>query len=285
MSRQLIVSTIVFFTLSVSRALGHGALTSPVPRFSPRFDNPDHTRNPLNMRTEFFPSLDETEMLVCGGINSLSESKIKPTKVQSGQTLAVEWEMGYWTGAALHQGTVDVFLRVGSGSFESVSETINLKGLTTVEQTPHGMTIKIPGGLADGTALVLRWLWVGGVTPETYVNCADLVIVGSSGSNGNEGQKIQESGSSSTTIEHLTSTTTSTSSSETATSTSKTTSASVAEPTTAVFGGNHDLMTTSTNALITTYTITLAVPGYEQGHNVPPSTPDLASINVEWWFH
>ncbi|KAI8812972.1 hypothetical protein BJ742DRAFT_790639 [Cladochytrium replicatum] len=265
--------TLIFLLLFASRVFGHGALTLPAPRYSPRFDNPDHTRNPLNMRTEFFPSVNEEEMLVCGGINSISESKIKATKVQVGQTLGVEWEMGFWTGAALHQGTVDIFLKVGSGSFEKVGKTINLNGLTTVEKTPHGTTIEIPSGLSDGTTLVLRWLWAGGVTPETYVNCADLVIAGSSGGEGNVGKGSQES---TTTTEKATSTTITTTLSETSTSTSKSTSSSIADPKTAIYGGNHDLITTTMYALITTYTITITIPGYEdgdQGYNVPTSTP------------
>ncbi|KAJ3416607.1 hypothetical protein HDV05_000889 [Chytridiales sp. JEL 0842] len=157
-----------------SLALAHGALTLPKPRFGKSFDNDDHIRQPIHMRGNLFK--EGVSMVPCGGLTK-GDSKVPPTVVVAGGDVKVEWEMGYWTGAALHQGTVDITLSANGddGPWEHLSTT-SMVGHSTVQDSPKGTTVKIPEGLKVGTELVLRFNWTASVTPEIFYNCADLIV-------------------------------------------------------------------------------------------------------------
>ncbi|KAJ3322263.1 hypothetical protein HDU76_013919 [Blyttiomyces sp. JEL0837] len=167
----------LFLLLSylTTQVQSHGALTFPTPRFGKQFDNNDHQRQPIHLRANLFPA--GTSMLPCGGVTK-DQSKVQPTEVAPGQVLNVAWEMGFWTGAALHQGWVTVSISNGekdAGPWVQLN-TISLVGDSTVATTPHGFPITIPSNLNVGEFATLQWNWTGSVTPEIYYNCADLVM-------------------------------------------------------------------------------------------------------------
>ncbi|KAI9359984.1 hypothetical protein DFJ73DRAFT_92746 [Zopfochytrium polystomum] len=156
----------------------HGRMTSPPSRYGIGFDDFDHQRNPMNLRGQVMPYGWTTPLLPCGGVLK-SQSEIPETPVTAGADLEVSWEMGLWTGAALHQGWVETSIKSAtdddSGDWKSLNN-ISIDGLTTVDSTPHGYTVSIPSSFAPGDKLTLRWIWYGSVTDEIYYNCADLVV-------------------------------------------------------------------------------------------------------------
>ncbi|KAJ3217981.1 hypothetical protein HDU67_006881 [Dinochytrium kinnereticum] len=125
------------------------------------------------MRVNFFPP--GTDM-ICGGVKK-DDSKVAPTAVSPGQEVDVTWEMGYWTGAALHQGWVTMSIYRGSddkGPWEKL-QTVSMVGFSTVETSPKGCKIKIPEDVKIGDPITLHFNWTGSVTNEVFHNCADLI--------------------------------------------------------------------------------------------------------------
>ncbi|KAJ3052324.1 hypothetical protein HK097_006524 [Rhizophlyctis rosea] len=157
----------------------HGQMLSPEVRKSSSAQNSDYLRNPLNLRT----SPTGSPMEPCGGM-SRGDSSTLATSVSPNQNLNVNWEIGLWTGLALHQGTIDIQISAdGSESNWETLTTVDLNGKSTVEATPKDVNVKLPSSL--GSNPVLRWYWKAGLTGETYINCADLTTNGGVSSGGN----------------------------------------------------------------------------------------------------
>lgn len=149
---------------------GHGHMTYPPPRQTRDAPNVDNLRFPLNMRPGY-PGNDG-----CAGI-SRGQSNAGSLDVSPGQTLRVAWEIGFWTGLALHQGSIRIQIsKSGSDNGWEDLKTISLVGASTVAATPQDTTVQLPGDIRGNP--VLRWLWVASVTAETYINCADLKVNG-----------------------------------------------------------------------------------------------------------
>jgi len=151
----------------------HGMLLTPAVRTMPAMDNKDYLRNPLP-RT--FNGASQASMYTCGGIDK--PAKPAYTMVTPGQVLPLTWEMGLWTGAALHQGLVEVSLsqNADKGPWTQIG-LLSLVGDSTVASTPHGMSVTLPKTLecAAVGGCTLQWRWNASVTPERFVNCADLM--------------------------------------------------------------------------------------------------------------
>ncbi|KAJ3414743.1 hypothetical protein HDV05_006082 [Chytridiales sp. JEL 0842] len=174
--------TVISLAIStlLTQVSAHGMMLCPKPRFKVGMDNSDHQRNPTVLRAPLFPP--GTPMLPCGGVTK-GQSSVPATSVTPGQDLHVSWEMGHWTGAALHEGTVEISISIGGDDADpwiSLGE-ISLVGLKSVETTPHGMTVKLPADIPKDSLATLRWNWTASVTPEIFYNCADLVFSGGNG--------------------------------------------------------------------------------------------------------
>ncbi|KAJ1537917.1 hypothetical protein HK405_014250, partial [Cladochytrium tenue] len=166
-TRFSIVAALTALTLApIAGVVAHGHMTDPPSRYGTDQGNDDHQRTPINLRPEDFPSTWTTPMTPCGGLLK-SQSKISTTSVSAGAEYVVAWEMGYWTGAALHQGFVTVSITTAtdddSGTFTQLG-TVSLVGDTTVDTTPHNMTVTIPSSYASGEYLTMQWYWKGSVT-------------------------------------------------------------------------------------------------------------------------
>ena len=159
----------------------HGQMLSPLVRTSSAFGSNDYLRSPLNLRAPLFTN--GASMEPCGGV-SRGESQTSATSVSPGQTLSINWEMGFWTGAALHQGNIQIQISAdgSEGNWETL-KTVDLTGKSTVDDTPHGTEVTLPSSL--GSNPVLRWYWDATLTGEKYINCADLTTNGG-GSPGND---------------------------------------------------------------------------------------------------
>ncbi|KAJ3041720.1 hypothetical protein HDV00_008808 [Rhizophlyctis rosea] len=157
----------------------HGQMLNPPPRTSASQGTNDYLRQPLNLRSSLFPG--GTAMEPCGGM-SRSDSSTPATAVTPGQTLNVNWEIGFWTGAALHQGNIQIQISNDEGDWQTLS-TVDLTGDDTVDKTPHSVDVTLPDSL--GSNPMLRWYWTAGVTEEKYINCADLTTSGGGGGGSN----------------------------------------------------------------------------------------------------
>lgn len=121
-------------------------------------------------------------MVPCGGLYK-SQSKVSVTPVRSGESLTVSWEMGFWTGAALHQGTVVLSIAPATandvGPWTQLAE-ISFVGCASVSCSPKSAVVQIPSGYKDGDMLTMSFNWTASVTPEIFYNCADLVVASGS---------------------------------------------------------------------------------------------------------
>ena len=150
-------------------ANSHGMITSPIPRYGVGFDNNDHQRQPIHLRGNVFPasySGSRAPMVPCGGLYK-SQSKVSVTPVRSGESLTVSWEMGFWTGAALHQGTVVLSIAPATandvGPWTQLAE-ISFVGCASVSCSPKSAVVQIPSGYKDGDMLTMSFNWTASVT-------------------------------------------------------------------------------------------------------------------------
>ncbi|KAJ3279367.1 hypothetical protein HK104_001532 [Borealophlyctis nickersoniae] len=180
MAPSLLSTLLLVPTLLAPLISAHGHMTVPAPRIDSAQPNNDYLRNPW----------DNTKLGGCGSVAGKPRSKF--TSVTPGAPLTVEWEIGFWTGAALHQGTIDVQIsKSGSESGWESLGTVSMQGKSTVADTPHSTVVTLPKDLKSGDTPILRWFWKAGVTPETYINCADLKVGGGAagGGSGTGGSK------------------------------------------------------------------------------------------------
>ncbi|KAJ1561332.1 hypothetical protein HK405_004228 [Cladochytrium tenue] len=268
----------------VAGVAAHGHMTDPPSRFATGMANSDHQRDPINLRTADFGSSWTTPMTPCGGVLK-SQSNVATTSVTAGQTYTVAWEIGFWTGAALHQGSITVSIAAASsddsGTFTQLG-TVSLVGDSTVDTTPHSMDVTIPSTYTSGTALTMQWYWHGSLTDEDYYNCADLVVSGSSGSG---------SGSSATTSSAAgiagTTTTTSSTAVGVTTLTTKATSTTTSSTLTGAQGAGTTATTaTAASTTSTTSTSTSAAASASSSSTTSSCTPsamtcDYASDTVQ----
>jgi len=115
-------------------------------------------------------------MYTCGGIAKPAAPAY--TAVSPGESLPLTWEMGLWTGIALHQGLVEASISMnGDNGPWTQLKVLSLVGDSTVDTTPHGMSVTLPSTLecAAVGGCTLQWRWNASVTPERFVNCADLM--------------------------------------------------------------------------------------------------------------
>ncbi|KAI8850922.1 hypothetical protein BC829DRAFT_136977 [Chytridium lagenaria] len=123
------------------------------------------------MRQNLFPA--GTPMIPCGGLTQ-SNSKTPALSVSPAQDLEVQWEMGFWTGAALHEGWVTISLaHDDAGPYKELA-VVDFRGKKTVDESPHGVKVTLPSDFKVGDTATLQFNWTASVTPEIFYNCADL---------------------------------------------------------------------------------------------------------------
>lgn len=170
--------TLLFLTASLPLLVsGHGCLTFPPARYGKSFPDDTNLRSPIN--TGISRGTEPgVPMFPCGGV-SHATSKTPVTNI--GLSVDLTWEMGYWTGAALHGGNLGVDISTNEQTWTPLGN-ISFAGGTgpdVLAATPRGMRVNIPASFSGQNA-VLRWWWVAIVTPEQFISCSDVIIRGTS---------------------------------------------------------------------------------------------------------
>ncbi|RKO97360.1 hypothetical protein CXG81DRAFT_24933 [Caulochytrium protostelioides] len=155
-----IFTVATFLVAAASNVQAHGRMTNPVSRQLAADSDPTSANYPINGAAQ---RMMDSAPEPCGGV-SKAGSLGKVTNLTTGP-VNIEYLI-----TANHKGTAQISISKDEVNFVNISE------LFEVQSGTNSVPATIPSGY-EGAAII-RFKWDAAITPEHYINCADVMISG-----------------------------------------------------------------------------------------------------------